>query len=330
MHSFHPRSLFLLFNDIARANFVAHPSLNVVLNELIFHFGMDKGHSFNIDLDQTRFNLVLAIFVWASMLTGKYDKKCNVSQHLWSTCIMAWVEYICPGNEFSRRRTFLQSWLSSPYDLVWFSKFHKTRMSKVLRELSASKAQIESDPVDFMVKCKNGEIPESEFNRVGPAMTMHFALAQVERAKAERKEQEEEKLVAAEKKPREHAVRRTILLSNKAKLWAQMGEDEEFSVEFSDEDEKVDSRAGEGIVEGDEMDVDGHSVPEAVDLTRVPWDSDWMQALLNIDPSIKEVKSYRPESDRKGWMDAVEGFNVLFTTGDALAEDMEKALSLDK
>jgi len=60
--------LFKHFNEIAKANFVAHPSLSRVANEVIFFYGMDSGHSFNKGLDVTHFNLVVAVFKWASIL----------------------------------------------------------------------------------------------------------------------------------------------------------------------------------------------------------------------------------------------------------------------
>jgi hypothetical protein len=81
--------LFKHFNDIARVNFVARPSLNVVQNGLIFYYAIDKAHSFISRLEQTRYNIVLAIFVWASMLSGKYDQRFDALKDLWSKYIMA-------------------------------------------------------------------------------------------------------------------------------------------------------------------------------------------------------------------------------------------------
>jgi hypothetical protein len=63
--------------------------------------------------------------------------------------------------------------------------------------LKLGKPLVEGDPLDFLIKCKNGNIPPSEFQRVGPAMAIHFAYAQHERAEVERKKQHNAKLLAA-------------------------------------------------------------------------------------------------------------------------------------
>jgi hypothetical protein len=92
--------LFKHFNDISRANFVAHPSLNVVQNGFIFYYAIDKAHSFIFRREQTRHNIVLAIFVWVSMLSGEYDQRFDASKELWSKYIMAWMESVLPGTAF--------------------------------------------------------------------------------------------------------------------------------------------------------------------------------------------------------------------------------------
>jgi hypothetical protein len=92
--------LFEHFNDIARANSVAHPSLNVVQNGLIFYYAIDKAHSFIFRREQTRHNIVPAIFVWVSMLSEEYDQRFDASKELWSKYIMAWMESVLPGTAF--------------------------------------------------------------------------------------------------------------------------------------------------------------------------------------------------------------------------------------
>ena len=49
------------------------------------------------------------------------------------------------------------------------------------------------------------------------------------------------------------------------------------------------------------MEVDGigmEPIPENIDLTRVDWDTEWLEALLDVDMAIEWKEGVRPESDR--------------------------------
>lgn len=107
--------LFKHFNDIARANFVAHPSLSPDLNSLIFYYSFDKLHGFMFALDQSRNNLILAVMTLASKLVGKYDTKYDLSEHIWGKCLFAWVECMTTSSEFRISRCANNSSMRSAY-----------------------------------------------------------------------------------------------------------------------------------------------------------------------------------------------------------------------
>ncbi len=66
---------FTLYNDIAKANFLADKSLSVEINEAIWFYGLDKAHSFSRFFDQIRYNIILMAFVWASNFDPRYCKE---------------------------------------------------------------------------------------------------------------------------------------------------------------------------------------------------------------------------------------------------------------
>jgi len=68
-------TFFLLYNDIAKVNFLADKSLPLIVNQAIFFYGLDKGHSFSRFYDQIRFNILLMAFAWASGFDPKYCKE---------------------------------------------------------------------------------------------------------------------------------------------------------------------------------------------------------------------------------------------------------------
>jgi hypothetical protein len=165
--------------------------------------------------------------------------------------------------------------------LQWFSKKYKDKLVKELMGLKLGKPPIEGDPLDFLIKCKNGDIPPSEFQRVGPAMAIHFAYAQQERAEVERKKQHNAKLLAAKNEKEVLAGMQGMQVDDEAEVDKDLDE----------------NQAAHQTSDGDEMELDEvlEPVPDGIDLTRVPWHAEWMQALLNIDRSIGLVVGYRRE-----------------------------------
>jgi hypothetical protein len=209
---------------------------------------------------------------------GIKDSKFEASSSLMYSYILAWLESISRPADFSDRGAFLDAWNSSKYDLTWFTKWFKVTMEGVLAELAYSKPPVAGDPTAFINMCSEKKILREEFERVGPAMAMHFLMEQQKKAKKER------------------------------------------------EDDMLGNAMEKRGVEVD-MDFDGDmpSIPGGVDLRRVPWHADWMQALLNIDKTI-EVSQDRPKSDRKEWISQQEGYDLLFPpkTDELADESMEK------
>jgi hypothetical protein len=236
------------------------------------------------------------------------------------------MESIMPTTGFDRRIGFLQCWNTSRYDLVWFGSSSKKTMKKMLKQLAAGKAPVEGDPTEFLTTCAKVQISDAEFARVGLSMALHFLMAHEQK----KKEREEQEKAAEEAKTKESETKLKKLLAQKAKeraleaqyeAWgraAALEEGREIDEETDDEEIHLPEVDDEDEVV--EMDVDEeYPVPDGVDLTRLPWDADWMQALLNIDQSILKPMG-RSESDRQEWIGQQAGHDTLYTKGDALAD----------
>ncbi|KAH4992404.1 hypothetical protein HBI81_037060 [Parastagonospora nodorum] len=315
--------LFKRFNDMARAKFVAHPSLDDELNALIFYYGFDKQHSFVTALDQSRINIALAIYTMASYAAGTYGDATDVDKAtFWYSYSMAWIESLSPYNNFHRRTEFLANWRRSSYDLVWFGSADKRRMYDALTKLSAGKPPIEGSPLTFLTKCTNGEISEQEFLRVGPAMAIHFMIANCKKSGdndrwAKKFAEDYMRDVVADAEEVAHKQRLNAHLARQREEDALL---EEGELEVPEKEEEDD----------DEMDIDDtiDSGPDGVDLHCVNWDDEGIQALLNIDWTLAENTAPRPGSDRRGWIDAKDAYRILISEGDDLAAALKKALCI--
>ncbi|KAH7093545.1 hypothetical protein FB567DRAFT_544885 [Paraphoma chrysanthemicola] len=257
--------LFKTFDRVARANFVAHQATDYITNSLILYYGMDKLYSFNSNLDQSRLNLTLAIFKWARKLISKPEDLHDPSHDFWYTYILAWMGSVLPGGGFDKRHAFLQEWSTSRYDLAWFTRKHRAKMHEALEYCGSGKAPIDGDAKEYIDRCARGDMSLADFERIGPAMAIHFLLS----FRVKKEVEEDEMMTDAEQYP----------------------------------------------------------VPEGIDLTRVNWDADWMQALLNVDVSLQKVDG-RPVTDRIPWIDQEVACRTLYTKGDELADKLSKLLCL--
>jgi hypothetical protein len=185
--------LFKNFNEIARVGYIAHPRLNMILNAIIFYYGLDKLYSFNNDLDQSRLNLFLAVLKWGWKLVGNIEPHFLDSEPLWGRYIAAWLESLLAGDNFRHREDFLETWRTSKYDLVWFTKSFKVTMAKVMQELGAGKPLVDSH-ADFLKKCAQDMISPAEFKRIGPSVAIHYIFEQHKK----KQEREEKDRLAAE------------------------------------------------------------------------------------------------------------------------------------
>jgi hypothetical protein len=135
-------------------------------------------------------------------------------------------------------------------------------------------------------------------------MPLHYMLAKRQREKA-----------AQTARVARKAATTAAFGVNTAELYEEMDDEEVgFYPDFSDDDEEVEDGEGMHLYQG-------------VDLTQAPWDAGWMQALLNIDTSVKRGEG-RPPSDRMEWIGLEEGYRVLFTEADELAAAMEESMRL--
>jgi hypothetical protein len=289
----------------------------MIFNAMIFYYGLDKLYSFNKALDQSRLNLFLAVLKWGWRLVGSIEPHFLDSESLWGKYVAAWLETLLPGDDFYHREDFLETWRTSKYDLVWFTKSFKVTMAKEMHELGAGKPLVDS-PADFMKKCAQKKISPAKFKRIGPSVATHYLFEQ-HKKKQERKEKDQ---LAAEMVLSARASPLQGLLAAKAMLPSE-DDDDDFDKPlwfpgWEDDYEE----------QGDAMDVDpaGYPVPEGVDLTRVPWDADWMQALLNIDKGLKFEG--RPESDRIPWIGQEESLRALYPKEAELADDLNNILKL--
>jgi hypothetical protein len=308
-------ALFLHFNTLAFAGFVALPNSPIIVNELSFYYNMDVCHSFNTFLDQGRLDVILAMFIWAHTLTptGQSNQMYVDSQHFWQAYILAWMESLVPGATFDHRTRFIESWQTSKSDLVRFTKAPKKRMLRVLKDLAKGKAPKKSEILAFLAKCMQGVDPQ-EFARVGPAMSIHYALCLEHEGEVKHKQKKNVELI-------EEKMRKRLLGVSREQLIARL-EKEEGLLHFSDDEDDEDD---------DEMEVDdGCHVYAGIDLTQVDWDAEIIQALLSVDTEIDMGKEYRPDSGRKGWIGVEEGYNVLFSPEDQLVDGVREKMGLSE
>ncbi|KAF1917611.1 hypothetical protein BDU57DRAFT_571128 [Ampelomyces quisqualis] len=298
------------WNDITSANFMANSNLDAEANELIFYYGLDTLHSFSHMLNQSRLNIVLAIFVLASKLIGKYDSRFDRSESLWGDFIFAWIESIVPEGvtEFQNRERFLKAWHESKFDLTFFINRHRKRLAQAIADLSIAQVPIKGDPLEFLAKCHRKEITMDEFLQYGPAMCIHFVISKKKQARIEMDKANESKIA--------HAAEMERLRAQTAEAEKELAEEDGF-YQFDDEDDE-DVEMG-GISE---------PIPDNIDLTRVPWDVDWMQGLLNIDKDMEAVASTALTSDRTPWIDSAEGFDMFLTREAKVPTDLMKALNI--
>jgi hypothetical protein len=323
---------------------------------VIYHYGIDSGHSFLKSMDPTRYNLVLSAFFWAAAMLKDGISSLGDAFPLVYKFVCAWLESVQDDGNFTDRIDFLSEWQFGHFDLTWFTSANKKKMRAALTKLEISLPPLEGDSAEFMEKCRLGLIDQQEFRRVGPAMSLHFLLAKERKAREEAAERKRIEKEAEEAELERKAANLEVLLSKKEiedsenrradameTLWHSRGmqmlieegakvtvhdeqrlkqmvielEDEgEIEVEFSDEEEEED----------DAMDVEdaGYPVPLGVDLTRVAWDGPLLQALLGVDTSI--MPHARPESVRKAWISQADGMSILWNEVDELAEGLAKLM----
>jgi hypothetical protein len=118
-------SLVKHFNVMARSGMMASRQNHPDLNELIFYWGVDRGHTFNIWFREIRFNAVAMICLWAHHQavgdTEKYfpDDAGNKNA-FWYSFILAVIELLADSENHGARKSFLELWAQSKYDLVFF------------------------------------------------------------------------------------------------------------------------------------------------------------------------------------------------------------------
>jgi len=221
---------------------------------------------------------------------------------------MAWVESVNGGTDFQERQHFLTIWHSSPYDFTIFSSSNKNKMRKALIKLGKDKPPVDGDPLKFFTLCRQGDIQKNGFDKVGPAMAMHYLLAHEKMAKEEKEKKEEEERKKDEVVKEKRAVMKATLLASIAACDAE-ADTIEGDVDEEEEDEM-------------EVNVGGPvDVPEDVYLTRVPWDLAGFKAPLNIDV---EQNGARLESDRIPWIDQKDACDTIINPVDDLTDILKR------
>ncbi|KAH6870780.1 hypothetical protein BKA58DRAFT_469763 [Alternaria rosae] len=174
-------SFFILYNDIAMANFLADKSLPPMVNRAIFFYGLDKGHSFSRFFDQIRFNILLMAFAWASNFNPKYCKEGY--EEFVKYFLRAWIEslvfkYDPSQNNFTQREAFIALWQASPFDFHFFSARRSKTVNKLVNILKAQAAFLPNipKPDDFMRAVRKGQLNEGIFEKFGAAMTLQWLI----------------------------------------------------------------------------------------------------------------------------------------------------------
>ncbi|KAI4712586.1 hypothetical protein J4E89_002854 [Alternaria sp. Ai002NY15] len=196
-------TFFLLYNDIAKANFLADKSLPLIVNQAIFFYGLDKGHSFSRFYDQIRFNILLMAFAWASGFDPKYCKE--GCEEFVKVFLRAWIEslvfkYDPLQNNFTQREAFVALWQNSPFDFHFFSPRRSKTVNKLVNILKAQAGFLPNmpKPDDFMRAVRQGHLNEDIFERFGAAMTLQWLIGLNERSeKRQQKVDDKEELAQA-------------------------------------------------------------------------------------------------------------------------------------
>jgi hypothetical protein len=247
---------------------------------------------------------VFIVFIWTAINAGKAVPKYNASKPLWSSYLCAWLKSLNPSNGFAAREKFLDEWMTSEYDIAWFTKGKQWRFVAGLRKLEEGLPPMGVDPVALVKQCGG------DYMRLGPAMALRFLLAQDEAARKEEQERKAFEMAMEAVQGGFSALTARDEVSG--------GEDEEESKPASEQDWM-------------DIDDDEYPVPDGVDLTTVPWDNAMLQALLNIDTTIgvDDAKNRtHTESGRIPWITGEEGLSFLKHDVDALL-DAFASLGLD-
>jgi hypothetical protein len=105
--------LLKMFNDAARVSFTGLPSSSPALNEMIFYWGLDRGHGFTIHHENMRRNIIVMVFLWASRIVRGHTRQFCAEdeagkEEFWSGYILAWKECISGTTDNSARQAFLK------------------------------------------------------------------------------------------------------------------------------------------------------------------------------------------------------------------------------
>jgi len=259
--------LFTHFNEIVHARFTTHSNLRNIVNAFILFYGMDKGLTFILKLDQCQFNHILIVIIWTAISAGN---EANVQKYagpgpMLLAYVAAWLEYMSSTDVFAARKKFLDEWIRSEHDILWFTASNVRRFREGVKKLQQQLGPATMDPVEYIKRCTG------DAAHIGPANALRTLLVQAKTAELEAKKRRK---------------------CDKA-LEAMQGEfgslktsDEMCS---RDDEDNEDNEGGKALGTESHMDIDSRdelALPPGYDLTLVPCHNELLQALLSVDPTI--------------------------------------------
>jgi hypothetical protein len=175
--------LFAHYDDIAQRGFMARPSKEPkqdMLNRIIWYWNLDPKHSFQRYFRNTRYNILIMIYAWASGFDKKLFSKPGVEGFVrlfvdaWIESLVDWPNY--NEDHFYARNSFLSYWKHGSLDLINFREVDVKKMKKISKTLLATSIPdpCTEDPKMFVQNRRNGSLSDADFDKYGPMLAMRW------------------------------------------------------------------------------------------------------------------------------------------------------------
>ncbi|KAL1591985.1 hypothetical protein SLS60_011577 [Paraconiothyrium brasiliense] len=309
---------------------VANPDRSDIdpeVNKCIFFLNCDLQHSFSHWFPNIRYNVIVMTYLWALDVAGCIDEELvNVPNvyWFWKTFIEAWVASLKSDSAFHKQKVFLDVWQQSNLDLILFRRKTTDALDRYLVKLKKKMPKVPfDDALQFIELCDSGGITVDALRQVGPSYALHFVLASMQEAQEFdtymaqiARERAKEKAQLVEKARVQQGIRRAereVAAAHDEMDLDDDGDDDFADVHFPEED--------------DEEEDMGEALP-ALDVSRVDWDDEVLQGLLNVHPStdigVKLIKNQRPRTSRQPWISEEKAMSIIWTKEDMVSDLLDR------
>ncbi|CAA9962466.1 hypothetical protein PTMSG1_05840 [Pyrenophora teres f. maculata] len=174
--------IFKNYNEFARANFQARKRDQYhFVSAAIFYWSMDPAHSFSINYDQTRYNVLLAHLVLEDPKAR--DQLAPALVNFLKGFIYAWLEQAMRVDymEGEARDNWLKMWKQGEYDLIIWNR---RQLKRIYTAIKALKAKVEEPPFNVdQYWDKAREQPVEEFRKHGANWAMQYIVYKTQLSK---------------------------------------------------------------------------------------------------------------------------------------------------